>query len=85
MLFWPVFFSKFCLTFFVRQNFWTRLIPSASKAENLTKTGSFYCLGSTWKQSSQPEKKDTIFEIFLKIRPPRENPRSAPTYSLNLK
>ena len=56
--FWPVFFQNF-----------------ACGAENLAKTGSLQCFGRAQKINLIDLKKvDKIFEIFLKIHPPREIP-----------
>ena len=35
-----------------------------------------------WESSEN--KVDKIFDFFLKIRPPRENPRSAPAYQIRV-
>ena len=49
------------------------------------KTGTKTCLGRARKTKNQfgrskKKKVDKVFENFLKIRPPRENPRSAPAW-----
>ena len=57
----------------------------ACGAENLAKIGAKQCFGRTQKINlidlkKKKKKVVKIFDFFLKIRPPRENPRSAPGY-----
>ena len=62
-LFWQFFFQKF-----------------ACGAENLAKMGAKKCFGRAPKINfvDLKKKRSSNFRFFLKIRPPRENPRSAP-------
>ena len=73
------FFKKCPKTFLFFQKF-------ACGAENLAKIGAKQCFGRARKINlvdlKKKEKGRQNFGKFLKIRPPRENPRSAPGYKV---
>ena len=65
--------------------FWLFFQKSACGAENIAKVGAKQCFGKPRKINLVDLKKKVvkILENFLKIRPPQENPRSAPDCAIS--